>query len=249
MEPRFLLPGESPTAADYNALLAVVQSLLRPSSAGNIEYVTTSFGPAAFDYNLQPRQARITADRTDNLYGWVDVVPADDGAVDDFPDGGDGTSGTDESAPAIELNGRTDVAEGTVVTLFPSPFGNFLTFVAPGGAGGTPKPTVIHVECDVDGNMVEYVGLRYGPAVSVAGKVVDSSGVPVSGVTVTLRAAGGGATVATTTTNVYGQYGFNLAGTVSGDNEVTAGGSYTPSATTVSWSGSTADVVADFEGV
>ena len=247
MEPRFLLPGESPTAADYNALLAVVQSLLRPSSAGNIEYVTTSFGPAAFDYNLQPRQARITADRTDNLYGWVDVVPADDGVVDDFPDGGDGTSGTDESAPAIELNGRTDVAEDTVVTLHPSPYGPFFTFVAPGGAGGTLKPTVISVECDEDGEQVVYVGARYGPARGLGGKVVDSSKVGVPGVTVTLRAAGGGATVATTTTNQFGHYCFDVTGTVSGANEVTAGGSYTPSAAAVSWTTET-DVVADFQG-
>lgn len=247
MELRLLRPGETPTLDDYNALVAAVQGLLRPASAGDFEFVPTAFGVAVNDYSRKPHDARITADRTDNFYGHVQIrIDPDDGTISDWPDDAERIEGTDQTAFAVELNGRTDVAEDTVVTLHPSPYGPFFTFVAPGGAGGTLKPTVISVECDEDGEQVVYVGARYGPARGLGGKVVDSSKVGVPGVTVTLRAAGGGATVATTTTNQFGHYCFDVTGTVSGANEVTAGGSYTPSAAAVSWTTET-DVVADFQ--
>lgn len=119
-----------------------------PSDGGSGGFGVDTLGTQFRDWSSPPILARITEHGTDNAYGYEQVIAIDDAAGVAVLEGGIQSDAT--TTPAYEVNGRTDVAVGTVVVLYPL-YGPYVgwSFVTP-VSGGNPPTTCITVYAIAD---------------------------------------------------------------------------------------------------
>lgn len=132
-----LRPGQTPTAAQWNAMVDALSALMRPSGTGEVEVVPSVMGTAVLDRSRKEIWTRIGSDRVGCRYSHQQVNVWRDGDKTDQTQEYGGAVGTSELLPAVEVNERTDVPSGAIVRAWPSGDGEYFEFDAAGVRLGT----------------------------------------------------------------------------------------------------------------
>lgn len=127
-----LRQGQTPTAAQWNALVDAINSLLTPSGTGDVQVVPSIMGTAVMDHSRKAIWTRILADRNGNRYAHEQVNVWQDGPKTNQTLEYGGAVGTSGVMPAVEVNDRTDVPAGVIVRAWPSGSGEYYEFDAAG---------------------------------------------------------------------------------------------------------------------
>lgn len=137
-----IVPGQSVSWRDFNAVAESMNRMLRPAGSGTMDLGVGPDGMVLNDFTRRPHWAVIGAARSGNKYAHTRIFTESDGrnvtmttADEQFL-----IAGTIDDFPAIERNGRSDVPAGTVVALFPDEFNGACFNFAYFGEASYPYP-------------------------------------------------------------------------------------------------------------
>lgn len=137
-----LRPGQAPTAAEWNTLVAYLSQAMGTTSGvtgGGIGLARRLGGTQVLDGRPEGHWARVTAHGTGGFYAHNAVAPKSDGTWEDLPQDAENPYGTATEVPAVEVTGNADVpVDGTaIVWAWPNDAVPGWNFEYAGGAGGS----------------------------------------------------------------------------------------------------------------